>query len=80
MLSNGVKLVLEAGDLMVFSANMIHRGLYGLDRLALDIILCEPELSLVQFVKEDCLPNQAIIKSLENAEAFESTLELITSN
>ena len=28
-----------SGDLLVFSADMIHRGLYGLDRLALDILV-----------------------------------------
>lgn len=75
-LSSGKIIALEAGDLMVFSANMIHRGIYGLERLSLDIILCEPEQSLVAFVKDDCLPEPEIMRNLENADAFMSTIEL----
>ena len=41
-LSTGKKIDLAAGDLLVFSADMIHRGLYGMDRLALDILVFDP--------------------------------------
>ena len=75
-LTTGLKISLEAGDLLVFSANMIHRGLYGLDRLSLDILFCDPEQSFVKFIDADCLPSQAIMNTLENADAFERTLEL----
>ncbi len=40
-LSTGKKIKLAAGDLLVFSADMIHRGLYGLDRLALDMLVLD---------------------------------------
>lgn len=40
-LSNGVPIPLVVGDVLLFSANMIHRGLYGNNRLALDILYCE---------------------------------------
>ena len=38
-ISTGKKIKLAAGDLLFFSADMIHRGLYGLDRLAFDILV-----------------------------------------
>ncbi|WDD99960.1 phytanoyl-CoA dioxygenase family protein [Thalassomonas actiniarum] len=75
-LSGGVKVALAAGDLLVFSANMIHRGLYGQDRLSLDILLCEPEPGLVKFADDACLPSREIIKTLEHSAAFESTIHL----
>jgi len=56
-LPTGIRIELEAGDLLAFSANMIHRGLYGMGRLSFDILFCDPEPSLVKFVSDDCLPN-----------------------
>ena len=79
-LSTGVCIKLQAGDLLVFSANMIHRGLYGMDRMALDILFSDPEPSLIKFVSDDCLPSQEIIKNLENPDAFQSTIELKTKH
>jgi len=37
-LDSGLEIPLGAGDLLVFSANLIHRGLYGKHRMALDIL------------------------------------------
>lgn len=59
-LEEGVKLPLKAGDLLVFSANMIHRGLYGLDRLALDILLCDNDPELQTFINQDGYPNGTV--------------------
>ncbi len=42
-------------DLLVFSADMIHRGLYGLDRLALDILIFDSAADYVDYVDDDCL-------------------------
>ena len=75
-LSSGVTVELSAGDLLVFSANMIHRGLYGMDRLSLDVLFCQPEPDLVKFVKSDCLPSQPVINALENGSAFANTIAL----
>jgi len=75
-LSAGQCIELQAGDLIVFSANMIHRGLYGMDRFALDILFCDPEPHLVKFVSDDCLPNEEIMKRLENGGAIESAIAL----
>ena len=42
---------------------MIHRGLYGLDRLALDILVFDPDdgyVNYVDYVDDDCLPDRAL--------------------
>jgi ectoine hydroxylase-related dioxygenase (phytanoyl-CoA dioxygenase family) len=78
-LSSGVTVELEAGDLMVFSANMLHRGLYGMDRFALDILFCDPDPKLMKFVSADCLPDHEIIDSLAEGIAFSNALRLIAT-
>ena len=75
-LSQGKVIKLSAGDLLIFSANMIHRGLYGLDRLAFDILFCQPDPSVIQFVSKDSLPSAEALTSLENTDAFDNTLKL----
>ena len=40
-LERGRKIPLNRGDLLIFSANMIHRGLYGNNRFTFDIIFCD---------------------------------------
>lgn len=59
------KIALKAGDMLVFSANMIHRGLYAPDRLALDLLYCDPAPKLLQYVKQSCLPDQEELKALD---------------
>lgn len=75
-LSTGVSIELEAGDLLIFSANMIHRGLYGLDRLAFDIIFFEADPAIAQWIDEDCLPSEEVMGRLEMAQYFEKTWKL----
>ncbi len=75
-LSKGKVIKLSAGDLLIFSANMIHRGLYGLDRLAFDILFCQPNPSVIQFVSNDSLPSAEALTSLENTDAFDNTFKL----
>jgi len=77
-LSQGKVIKLFAGDLLVFSANMIHRGLYGMDRLALDILFSPPEPSVIEFVKEDSLPNKASLAAIQDASVFINTIKLKT--
>jgi len=78
-LATGVCVPLNAGDLLVFSANMIHRGLYGMDRLALDILFCDSVPELMKFVDDNCLPSLDVLEKLDNANAFKSTIEIIAS-
>lgn len=75
-LKQGVVVNLNAGDLLVFSANMIHRGLYGNDRMALDILFCDPDPQLMAFVDKACLPSREIMKKLDNSAVFEAALSM----
>ncbi|MBU2871766.1 phytanoyl-CoA dioxygenase family protein [Colwellia sp. E2M01] len=75
-LSTGKKIPLAAGDLLVFSADMIHRGLYGLDRLALDVLVFDPKGDFVDYVDDDCLPNGEMLTALDEPRLFHNTLEL----
>ncbi|MDT8429662.1 MAG: phytanoyl-CoA dioxygenase family protein [Pseudomonadales bacterium] len=79
-ISTGVRIKLEVGDLLVFSANMIHRGLYGMDRLSLDIIFCDTEPSLIKFASDDCLPGHEVLRDIEDPSAFLNTINLKTNN
>ncbi len=76
-LPGGKCLALKRGDLLVFSANMIHRGLYGGDRFAFDVIFCDTDPELLEFVDPKCLPGSKMLENLPNPNAFEATWEAI---
>jgi ectoine hydroxylase-related dioxygenase (phytanoyl-CoA dioxygenase family) len=75
-LSSGKKIPLSPGDLLVFSADMIHRGLYGLDRLALDILIFDSSADFADYVDDDCLPDDSMLAEIEDPRLFENTLAL----
>lgn len=75
-LSTGKKIQLAAGDLLVFSADMIHRGLYGLDRLALDILVFDSAGDFVDYVDDDCLPDASMLENINDPRLFINTLRL----
>lgn len=75
-LSTGKAISLAAGDLLVFSADMIHRGLYGLDRLALDILVFDSAGDFADYVDDDCLPSMAMLDDIEDPRLFLNILEL----
>jgi ectoine hydroxylase-related dioxygenase (phytanoyl-CoA dioxygenase family) len=75
-LSTGKKISLAAGDLLVFSADMIHRGLYGLDRLALDILVFDSSADYVDYVDDDCLPDTAMLAKITDPRLFLNTMVL----
>lgn len=64
-LSRGVALPLQIGDVLLFSANMIHRGLYGNNRLVLDILYCENDPVVVDFINLAHQPNASMLSQLE---------------
>lgn len=66
-------IALNRGDLLVFSANMIHRGLYGGNRFAFDILFADPDPELLQYVEKDCLPDQTMLADLPNADLYQAT-------
>ncbi|NQZ06660.1 MAG: phytanoyl-CoA dioxygenase family protein [Algicola sp.] len=75
-LSTGKKIKLAAGDLLVFSADMIHRGLYGFDRLALDILVFDPTGDFVDYVDDDCLPDIAMLDKIDDPRLFVNSIDL----
>lgn len=72
-LSGGKAVPLKRGDLLVFSANMIHRGLYGSDRFAFDIIFSSADPDLLRYVEADCLPDTTEMRQLKNPQVFANT-------
>lgn len=64
-LSRGQVIALNAGDLLVFDAAMMHRGLYGNNRFALDVLFCEVRQDLLQHVEAKCLPDDALLSQLD---------------
>jgi ectoine hydroxylase-related dioxygenase (phytanoyl-CoA dioxygenase family) len=79
-LSTGKQIKLAAGDLLVFSADMIHRGLYGMDRLALDVLVFDSAGDFVDYVDPDCLPDSAMLEQIDDPRLFANTLELISQS
>lgn len=69
-LPNSRTIPLKAGDALFFDANVIHRGLYGGNRFALDILFCEPVPELMQFIAADCLPELQMFTQLDNPRIF----------
>lgn len=69
-LKRGIALPLERGDLLVFSANMIHRGLYGMDRFSLDIIYCDNTPDMQQHIDRRNMPDSNERKQLSNGSLF----------
>ncbi|TWX64885.1 phytanoyl-CoA dioxygenase family protein [Colwellia sp. C1TZA3] len=75
-LATGKKINLAAGDLLVFSADMIHRGLYGLERLALDILVFDSAGDFADYVDDDCLPDSLMLDKIDDPRLFINTLNL----
>ena len=69
-LNNTRVIELERGDLLVFSANMIHRGIYGNDRFAFDILFCEFDKQLANFIQANALPDRGLMNHIQNAEVY----------
>ncbi len=75
-LSTGCTVELERGDLLLFSAAMIHRGLYGGHRFALDLLFGSADVTFAQFVDDDCLPGPEHLAAIECPGPFEVTRTL----
>ncbi len=75
-LAGTVKIPLAAGDVLVFSADMIHRGLYGMDRLALDMLVFDPSGDYVDYIDDDCLPDTAMLKEIKDPSIYLNSMRL----
>ncbi len=76
-ISGTEKIALNRGDLLVFSGNMIHRGLYGRDRFTFDILFGNATPELARFVENDCLPDKALLANVRRPDCFSCTIELL---
>jgi ectoine hydroxylase-related dioxygenase (phytanoyl-CoA dioxygenase family) len=75
-LSAGKSVPLGRGDLLVFSGNMIHRGLYGGDRFAFDILFGDATPDLAKYVDDDCLPNKGALATIQSPATFLNAINL----
>jgi len=77
-LTAGVEIPLEVGDVLLFSANMTHRGLYGMDRFALDLLYFENDPEILKFVDQACLPNEQEMEALNYPDVFLNAIQQVT--
>lgn len=75
-LSTGKEIKLAAGDVLVFSADMIHRGLYGLDRLAFDILVFDSAADYIDYIDDDCLPEHSMLDKIDDTRLFLNAMHL----
>ena len=69
-LARGKQIKLNRGDLLVFSANMIHRGLYGNNRLAFDLVFCDDHPHFRSFIDSNNHPSSAEKQQLNHTDFF----------
>lgn len=69
-LARGVTIPLNRGDLLIFSANMIHRGLYGADRFTFDLIFCDDTPEFRNFTDVANQPNDSEVSLIPNRDLF----------
>jgi hypothetical protein len=71
-LETGKLIKLKRTDLLIFSANMIHRGIYGNDRFSFDIIYCDNKPEILKFRDENNLPEGIELTEFSNKEIFKT--------
>lgn len=73
---------LHAGDVLLFNAQMIHRGRYDLSaqRLALDICIGKPHPALVGFVDPVVQPATDELLQIQHPAWYRAALQLISAN
>ncbi|WP_334127185.1 phytanoyl-CoA dioxygenase family protein [Empedobacter brevis] len=69
-LEEGKTVKMNRGDLLVFSANMIHRGLYGNDRFTFDIIFCDDTTEFRTFLDQNNHPSKSELELLTTTFIF----------
>ncbi len=74
-LPNSQILEVERGDLLIFSAKMLHWGVYGHNRFALDILLVDDESPYLQSVSQECLPDRKMFERLINPILYERAIK-----
>lgn len=70
-LPNGKIIEVKRGDLLIFSAKMLHRGIYGGNRFAFDVLFTEQDSPYLKHSPPDYLPSIEQLAHLPNKEVFE---------
>nr|BDT28328.1 phytanoyl-CoA dioxygenase family protein [Bacteriovorax sp. HI3] len=65
---------LKKGDLLIFDANIIHRGLYGQSRFAFDILFCKSLPEITKYISSDTLPKKEELGLMECPEVFKLSI------
>lgn len=60
----------DRGDLLIFSAKMLHRGLYGGGRFALDILYSKPNSEYLNTMDNALLPDIESLSKFQQPEVF----------
>jgi hypothetical protein len=80
-LPGGKILALQRGDLLVFSANIIHRGLYShhqkTPRFTLDLLFCDTTADLLRYARRDAFPDPAGLDGMNNTQIFSNAIPLL---
>lgn len=71
-LKTGKTIALNRTDLLIFSANMIHRGIYGNDKFSFDIIFCDNNPKILKFRDKNNLPTETQLIEFSNKKIFEN--------
>ena len=69
-LKDGKLIELERRDMLLFSANIIHRGIYGNGRLSFDILFCDNNPDILKFRDQKNLPLEFEMSELKNYGLF----------
>lgn len=73
-LPGGTIIELQRGDLLIFSAKMLHRGIYGGDRFAFDLLYADEHSDYLKTVPGKCLPNATLLSELSNPLIYQRTI------
>ncbi len=69
-LSRGKQISLNRSDLLVFSANLIHRGIYGNDRLSFDVLFVDKNPEMTRFIDPVNHPSAKLLEQLDKKDLF----------
>jgi hypothetical protein len=68
---------LRRGDLLIFSGMMLHRGLYGGNRMALDLLYADASSKYLRDSDPSCLPESKLLEKLQAPIIFRRSLAAI---
>lgn len=80
-LPDAVLVTLEPGDVLVFDAQMLHRGNYAAnpERKALDLCVGKPHPFILRYLDEGVLPSAEELAAIRNTAWFERARQLAAS-